>query len=650
MNGTDKIQEIASFFLNLYRIQLGVESPDPALTSFNRLESADGGSEQIFELKVNREGKWHARRMTVAPIGEGAESKSACYKAVYDDTLVVKIPPKPIKSFEDYLDAVRTEQKIGQKLGADIPCLSPNLSAILSKIHYLADPNENDPVKVEEKLIEKARKSPGLQSHLKIGNTFVLFISLSKYAFFSDVLGKLHNKEGQVRGEIVKGMESTEDIGAFEARYGEGLEDLFFSLNDLIRRFDHSLSNLLKVNDIEEYEVSSFKRRKWFFQGLAEKTLEMDLSRFDADFSEEVSNLLCRVFDAEKDVVDQYRTMVQSFVGEKNFHRNVAVAKGVTINLLKLLGNLKRSGVALRDMKPENMFLIGESQDPENYLRDPDEYRIGLIDLETCASIEEGGEIEQPLLAGTPEYGTPTHLFDNAVLQSVYPDLGRILFLQDWYAALGIVFRAIVARPLFEKTAPLFIEIIRAKHSALKKELPAEQVFKDVSWVFWTSAAEEFNENICGRASVLKSTSLALERTESRMLAEQVAAEMKKAQNTMKNAIVEQSFFKNPQTKTDLLKSTVPALKTMANFAINGENAKKTDRQTRLRLTKFFKELIGLKQRIADQNRLLKILYEKCDSISVYDLLAIMFTVVFYAMYDPARTDRVHPEARIGDY
>ncbi len=649
MTATDKIQEIAGFFLNLYRIQLGVESLDSALMSFNPFESGIGGAEQTFELKVNRNGKWHVRRMAIAPIGEGAESKSACYKAVYDDTIVVKIPPKPIKSFESYLDAVRAEQKIGRKLGPDIPCLSPNLSAIFSKIPHLAGPNEKEPIDAEEIWIEKARKSPGLQTHLKIGNTFVLFIGLSRYAFFGDILNKLHNKDGQVKGEIVKGMESTEDMEAFEARYGEGLDDLFFSLNDLIRRFEHSLSNLLNLNDIEENEVPSFKRREWFFQGLAEKPLEMDLTRFDPNFSEEVSNLLRRVFEAEKDVVHQYRAMIESFVGEKNFHRNVAIAKGVIINLLKLLCNLKRNGVALRDMKPENMFLIGESQDPENYLRNPKEYRIGLIDLETCANMEEGKKTAQPLLAGTPEYGTPTHLFENEVLESVYPDLNRILMLQDWYAAIGIVFRVIVARPLFEKTAQLFLEIIRVKHSAKSQEIPPQQVLKDTSWAFWTSAVEEFNENICGRASVLKSTCLCLNRTESRMLAEQVALEMEKTQNMLKNWIGEQSFFKNQQTKTDLLKSSVPALRTMANFALARENAKKTDCKTRLRLTRFFKELIGLKQRLVDQQRFLKLLYEKHDSISVYDLLAIMFMVAFYAMYDPTRTDRVHPEAIIGD-
>ena len=70
---------------------------------------------------------------------------------------------------------------------------------------------------------------------------------------------------------------------------------------------------------------------------------------------------------------------------------------------------------------------------------------------------------------------------------------------------------------------------------------------------------EEFNVNICGRASVLKSTRLPLERFESRMLAEQMAFEKENAEKMLKKLIMEQPFFKNEQTKMDLLRSSASA-------------------------------------------------------------------------------------------
>ncbi len=650
MSGTDNIDNIVSFFLNLYRIQSGVESLDPELVAYNPIQSGNDTGEKRYELKVNRDGKWRTRRMTVAPLGEGTASKSACYKVVYDDIMVIKIPPNPIRSFPDYLKAVRAEQKIGRRLSPDVPCLSPNLEAILTKLPHFRQLGEEQNTDIEKTLISKVKSAPGLQSHLKIGNTFVLFMSLSQHAFFGDVMEALQNKEGQIKSEILHGMDATEDIHAFESRYGEGLDELFFSLNDLVRKFELNLGKLMTLQGFDDIDIPEFKRRKWFFQRLADKPLEIDLSKFGQDFVEEIEKLLARLFETEKEIIERYREMIRSRISAKTYSRNIAIAKSVIVNLLKLLNDLKDKGVALRDMKPENMFLIGESDNPENYLRNPAQFRIGLIDLETCAIIENEKESEQPLLAGTPEYATPAHLFENEVLAAVYPDLKRIVMLQDWHATLGIIYRTIVARPLFEKTAPLFQEIIRAKEKALKKHIPPADILKNTSWIFWTSAVEEFNDNICGRTSILKSTSVSLDRVEASMLAEQITLEKEKSKELLKNKVDSQPFFKNPQTKKDLLKATVPALITLAKLGMKGKNAQKLSPQIQRKMARFFKDLIALKTKMADQQRFLKMLYEDYKAISVYDLLAIMFTIVFSAMYDPAADEtRQAPEIKVGE-
>ena len=78
---------------------------------------------------------WTKRRMTIGPLGEDSGSKSKCYYVIYDVHMVIKIPTKPITDFERYIESIKKEVHIVNKL---IPkeCIIPKVSVILSLIHY----------------------------------------------------------------------------------------------------------------------------------------------------------------------------------------------------------------------------------------------------------------------------------------------------------------------------------------------------------------------------------------------------------------------------------------------------------------------------------------------------------------------------------
>ena len=108
-----------------------------------------------------------------------------------------------------------------------------------------------------------------------------------------------------------------------------------------------------------------------------------------------------------------------------------------------MLFHLKKKHTAIRDLKPDNMFLAGNSDNPDFFLTSPEQYKPGLIDLETSVNLGETETLQQPILAGTPHYATPSHIFENHVLKEVFNDLPRTLYLQDWFAAVGIIYTVV---------------------------------------------------------------------------------------------------------------------------------------------------------------------------------------------------------------
>ena len=65
---------------------------------------------------------------------------------------------------------------------------------------------------------------------------------------------------------------------------------------------------------------------------------------------------------------------------------------------MELLFHLKEKNAAIRDLKPDNMFLVGDSDNPDTFLTSGENYSLGLIDLETSVNFEknQGAESTNP--------------------------------------------------------------------------------------------------------------------------------------------------------------------------------------------------------------------------------------------------------------
>ncbi|MGB9439363.1 MAG: hypothetical protein WCB15_15570, partial [Desulfobacterales bacterium] len=256
--------DIVRFFLNLFKYQIGAEPNAPA--EFVPLMSKNTGPNYIFELRVKHMADWAKRRMTIGPLGEESGSKSKCYYVIYDVHMVVKIPVRPIDDFEEYIASIKKEVHIVNKL---IPkeCIIPKVSVILGLIHSFPYSEDIPPERLEGRYINWLRKSTEYQKFLKINNTFVFMMDLSKYYFLSHILDELHDIKHLIAREIIENAHIIWEPAKFKGRYGTE-NDGIVEIRDIFNRSEANIRRLLDKADIGT-SVPIYQIQSWFFTHLA---------------------------------------------------------------------------------------------------------------------------------------------------------------------------------------------------------------------------------------------------------------------------------------------------------------------------------------------------------------------------------------------
>ncbi|MFP4668509.1 MAG: hypothetical protein ACLFMN_06900 [Desulfobacterales bacterium] len=501
------IKPIIEFFLDLFVLQtLGPGREADSAKAYQVSENP--AKTTVYEFAVKGRGRTKHRRMSVQPIGGQVGSKSVCYKVIYDDLLVIKIPPNPITDFAEYLKYIHREHRIVNRLSPGISCIFPRLEAILKMVPFLKFSDERPPEETENAYINQLTRRPGLQQYLKIGGSFVFFMNLSDHMFFNQVIESMHSLRDRVRNDILKNLPGAfEDPSAFEALYGEENYPVYLELWNIFSQYEDKVK-LLGENYGQELSVPEYRWKEWFFFFLAGLQPDIQTDAVSEEFRRDLNSHAGRVISENKQNVQQIYRTVHKRVKQKNFESNLARIKGVIVNVLDLLGQLKERNLALRDLKPDNMYIDRHLDAADHILANPEVYGFGLIDLETAVCFDPGQTPGQPLLAGTPAYATPSHLFANKHLENLYPgQLARTFYMQDWYAAVGIMFNVITGRLLFAKTARLMPEIMRAKKQGTKSIAETAALYKTISGRFWETAINEFREKtniFAGRLSALE--------------------------------------------------------------------------------------------------------------------------------------------------
>lgn len=629
---------VLEFFLSLYKLQL--EASESATSEIVPVESQADSPESIYELHVEHDEKKSSRRMTIATLGEGSGSKSKCFKVAYDNLIVVKIPPSSITSFREYITSIRAEGRIAVNLGPEIEYVAPRVTAILRKIHAFPDGEDLSSDQLEMKYVKWLVDNPEFQEYLKIGDSFVFFMDLSKNSFLSYVVDGIHDKKvfkQMVREEIMEARNLLWDILGFEGKYGSENLSICFDMNKVYSDYESKVRLLVKQHE-NFCSVSPYEKQKWFLDYLAQKEVK-NQNNVSPEFVAELNLLLKKIMKKNKKGVSAYKKAVKKYIDKAIFVQNRVRMSGIITNIVSILASLKERGVAIRDLKPDNLFIVGDSE------RSAKDYSLGLIDFETAVKFKTTDpsdssliripqeKIEQPMLAGTPSYATPSHLFRNDVLTDVFEDLPRILYLQDWQAGIGMIYDVITGECLFKKTRKLLSKISAKAREAIRKKKSMTEVFKKSSRLFWTSAMNEFDKKMKTKRKLLMSVEVLIPENAREMLLHDIFWEKNSMDETIRKYVVSQVIFSGKKNRKNLIRSP---LEKIVECRIKWEEGglPETHPEVRKEIIRLLQGLESLKLQAEEQKRLIKILKRPSPKMTAYELLNLMFSVVLKSMYN----------------
>jgi serine/threonine protein kinase len=647
----DGMTRIINFFLNLYQLQLGASYSAQDPTEVIPLRSHRTSPVKAFELRVKHADTWKSRRMTIEPMDVGSGSKSTCYKVTYDEMLVVKVPPRSINDFNEYINGINFERRIVDRLSSDIECIAPSISVVLQRIPRFYDKQGLRPEELEIKYTKWLKDSPQLQKYLKIGDSFAYFMDLSKYEFFSSVLHKIHNIQKELQKEILSNYDALWDLELFEQRYGTENAAAFFSINDVNTYFEKEISPFLEQYFESMSAVPMHIRREWLLYYLAGKEIDKTGLDLPEDFYNELDTLMKKLFVEKEESIQNYTQTIRQYIREKNYDQYTSQFKGVIANIIDLLARLKDKGVAIRDLKPQNIFIATKSTKSHFFLASAGAFSLGLIDFETavCFRTENRGEMDQPLLAGTPFYATPSHLFKNDVLGTIHADLPRVLHLQDWHAAVAMIFFAVTGQRLFDRTGKILPEITRMKQDTDMTSLSLAELYNNVNVMFWHNARQEFTDKIAANHEILKSVRTTLSRNASRLIRHEVRNHADFIKDIIRSRVAMQTIFKSKKSHRDLNNCSHKAISRCRQKWQNGVDVPKTRPKIRTIIIELLQDLEDLKLELKQINAASKVLKQKPLKISAAELLELMFKIVSQFMDQMQKMDDESDELTISD-
>jgi serine/threonine protein kinase len=623
--------DIISYFLNLFRLQIGAD-PDAPMKTKALMDNALG-SNTVYELRIKHRGEWMRRRMSIGPLGEEAGSKSKCYYVIYDVHLVVKIPASPISEFEYYNKSIKKEGQIVEKL-APKECIVPRVSTIMSMIHKLPESAHLPVDQLEEKYVSWLRLKTQYQNYLKIKNTFVFFMDFSKYYFLSHIIDNLHDVKDAMAQEIMENAETVFDNQKFRGRYGKAKESIGIEIHQVYDKCQAAIRQFLTDSGVSS-DVSMFRIQTWFLTHLAGKAVGIKEAALPENLAKELNLLIELTLSKQMEAVTAYRNTITEYVHKIRFEQNKPQMAGIITNLLDLLAWLRTRHIAMRDLKPDNLLVAGDPAKYPLFLMNPDEYELGIIDVETAVDFgkSKDGRIKQPLLGGTPFYATPSHFFNNVVLSEAFDNLSKILHLQDWYATLVMIFKAATGELMFQQTARLFANMRNKIKAGQMEGMLETEIVADVSRAFWRSALLEFQARMNKKEQQLKSIFLTIPDTSKKMFKKALSNDILATTDKIKRCISNQTVFGSPQSRQRLLDSSparINHLRIEFENKVKSMHSPPTDHSDTI---VFLKYLGTLKLHLEQQKQLAIRLEKQVSRISAYTLLGFMFNNIYKSMF-----------------
>jgi serine/threonine protein kinase len=509
------IVDIVNLFLKIVKHQLGAEKDAPC--RFTLIKHNTAIAKYLFELEVHLYGNWKKKRITVGRLAADSGSRSKCFYAIYNEYIVIKIPPVPITDPTEYIDSLKFEAAIARQLDMEA-CIIPIVSVILKYVAPSIDAQQSSSDSPEERAMAVVKHRPDLYHFLKVAKTFAYFMDMSKYYFLQNVIEMLH-----------KATDSGNKVP---------------------------------------------------------------------------------------------------------FQRIKTPVEGIAANLLVLLAHIASKGVALRDLKPDNLLVAGDRNCFPNFLNKPEEYIIGLIDIETAVVYGNPHlkRIGQPRLGGSPRHATPSHFFTNDLIHQLYGEVADILHLQDWQGTISVIYKVITNHYLFENTALLVPGIVHGIHSSSEAE-DIKKIAIETSREFWCSAKSEFRERMAEESAILEEVRIPVAEPVISMFMERIPTESHSLTLEIKALIASQTLYPTDAHRQKLFHVSAQGIEKLLQ-KLNNQPKPETDLpDRRTQAINFLQDLWEMKIDLERRQQLVKLLEKPTPKIPARLLLEAMFSLVTQRMH-----------------
>lgn len=498
VTGETHQNQIVAFFLQIFQAQCAPGRQ--AKTNFSASGAKGPHGTTIYNLQVLSQGKVHRRRMSIGPLGPGRVGSSLCFFVIYDLQLVVKLPRRPIQDYAQYIESIDKERQIAALLKG-VPVIVPRVATILENVHRFSDHETLSKDAIEKRYIGWMRRNQAFQRYLKVGESFAFFMELSSHHFLHHVLGDIHLSDTGLEQEIRDYGHLIWKPHEFIGRYGAGAQPVCAQLQGLYQNCRRCL-NLPTHPNHRAPQVTNYEHKQAFLASLSCHLL----GTAPVDRSSEDAVTMHSLVGEQAGVLGHYRHTLARYLRKTLFWHHRQQIGSLVANTLHLAAWLYERRIAVRDLKPENLLVVGKRDNFPAFLKQHRHFRLGLIDFETATAstkLVASGGVEEGLLSapkpgGTPLYATPSHFLKFDQLSQIYADPFEVLMEQDWYATIAICFRAVTGEHLWDGTAGLFpamVETIASIDPADQGEA-LDSLFSKLSWVFWSNARMEFHDKL----------------------------------------------------------------------------------------------------------------------------------------------------------
>jgi serine/threonine protein kinase len=616
----------------LFRQQTGADPTAP--TQLVLIETRPTCPNETYEMRVMQGNDWSSRRMSIGLLGQGGGSRSKCFYVIYDSHMVLKIPSHPIPYFSKYHQQIADEARIVSRL-APRECIVPRISVILKAIRTIPGSENMSDDELEQRYVQLLQGDPTYQEYLMIGPSFAFFMDLAKHFFLSTTLDEIHRGSQRLVIEALKHHELLWDQHGFVCRYGEETGAVCHDLQEAYYKSEGRMRQLIEEAKAGD-KVSTFELKQWFVTHLAGENIDPDEYKLPHELIDRINRLMVKIIKNNYQRVELYRKQVRAYIKETHFSQHRSQIENLAANTLDLLAWIDEKGLALRDLKPENLFVAGNPEMYPVFLNDTEQFSIGLIDVETAVVIDtkDVNEIPQPQLAGTPLYATPSHLLSNIILQQVYEDLRAILHFQDWYATIAIIYKIICGENLFSTTARVFPEIIKR----VKRLDPAgpdlESDVARINRLFWNSAQAEFQEALLRKRDTINRVEVKVPEALLPDIIKSLHRDCDTIASTLAKTVSQQTIFTGKQKCQFLMDAPAQKIGKMKNkLSREGRYGGSASQKRRDLAMEMLSRIEQLKYRLERKLVAASSLNTSGAPIVADQLLDAMFQRVFRAMY-----------------